>query len=216
VRMVIDPAGKGIIATYTNDLDGQGGIVFDASPLRFSAPLANSYDNRTYILNVATWLEENSSAPAQKQILVYSMADSSADKASMPLGEMVLVDLAKEGFTVKMVRRKDIPQVSRQLLAECGQLWLFFDRQAKNGLSAGELQTLADHNANNRGTLVIAADPQPDGFGEQAVNRLSSPYGVQFSGMVQNPDKIHVSVASSFFNRASDLLGTVLKIVKKA
>ena len=216
VRMVMDPAGKGIIATYTNDLDGQGGIVFDASPLRFSAPLANSYDNRTYILNVATWLEENSSAPVQKQILVYSMADDSADKASMPLGEAVLADLAKEGFTVKMVRRKDIPQVSRQLLAECGQLWLFFDRQAKNGLSAGELQTLADHNANNRGTLVIAADPQPDGFGEQAVNRLSSPYGVQFSGMVQNPDKIHVSVASSFFNRASDLLGTVLKIVKKA
>lgn len=216
VRMVMDPSGKGIIATYSNDLEGQGGIVFDASPLRFSSALADSFDNRTYILNIAGWLEQNSTSPVQKQILIYSLADNAAEKESSPLGDAALSDLAKEGFTVKVVRRLDAPRVTEQMLTECGQLWLFFDPHSKSGLSTGELQLLANHNAKNRGTLVVAADSQPGGAGEQPENRLSSRYGVQFSGVVENSRELHVSVASNLLNRASELLGTVLKIVKKA
>lgn len=215
VRMVMDPSGKGLIATYTNDVEGQGGIVFDASPIRFSTPAADSYDNRTYIRNIAGWLEQNSNSPVQKQILVYNLAENAADGAVAPLGDAALADLAKEGFTVKVVRRMDTPQISERLLAECGQLWLFFGQNTKSRLSAAELQLLADHNAKNRGTLVVAG-VQTGGTGEQPVNRLSSRYGVQFAGFVENGQELNVSVASSLFNRASELLGSVLKIVKKA
>lgn len=209
VRMVMDPAGKGIIATYTNDVDGHGAMVFDASPHRFSSASANSYDNRTYILNVAEWLEQNSSSPTPKQILIYNLAD----KSSAPLGDAVLAELAQQGFSVKMIHRADTPQVTGRLLAESGQLWLFFGRNTENDLSDKELQLLADHNANNRGTLVVAADTRSE---DQPANRFSSRYGVRFSGMVANTPELHVSVASSFLGRASELLGTALKLVKKA
>lgn len=216
VRMVMDPSGKGIIATYTNDVEGHGAIVFDASPLRFSSPSANSYDNLTYIRNIAGWLEQNSNSPTPKQILVYCLADNAADRAAAPLGNNALAELAREGFTVKVVQRRDIPRLSEQMLTECGQLWLFFGHHTTSGLSSAELQLLEGHNAKNRGTLVVAADAQAGGTGEQTVNRLSSHYGVQFAGIVENSQELHVSVASSLFSRASELLGTVLKIVKKA
>lgn len=216
VRMVMDPSGKGIIATYINDVEGHGAIVFDASPLRFSTPLANSYDNRTYIRNIAGWLEQNSNSPAQKQILIYNLADNAATGAVSPLGDTALAELAKEGFTVKVVQRRDIPRLSEQMLAECGQVWLFFGNHATSTLTAAELQLLEDHNAKNRGTLVVAAVAQAGGTGEQPANKLTSRYGVQFAGIAENGQELHVSVASSLFNRASELLGTVLKIVKKA
>ncbi|MDA8412954.1 MAG: permease [Desulfobacteraceae bacterium] len=216
VRMVMDPSGKGLIATYSNDLDGKGPIVFDASPFRFSTPAANSYDNRRYILNVAGWLEQNSNSPVQKKILVYSLADNAGERASSPLGAAALADLARQGFSVKMANRRDAPRISEQLLAECGQLWLFFAPHSKDVLSAEELQVISKYNDHYKGILVVASDPRPDGIDDQPANCVSSRYGVRFSGCADNSRELHVSVASSLFNRTSEFLGTILKLVHKA
>ena len=209
-RMVMDPSGKGIIATYTNDLDGHGAIVFDASPTRFSTASEAGNDNRKYLLNIAGWLEQNVNTEPRKRILIYNFADAS------PLGGTVPAELRQQGFTVTAVTRKDVPRISAQLLAEYSQLWLFFDNRTVNGLSDEELKLISNHNANSRGTLVVAAQPLSDDTGEQPVNRLSSRYGVRFSGRVENSQKLDVSVASNFLNRASEQLGAILKIVKKA
>jgi hypothetical protein len=47
-------------------------------------------------------------------------------------------------------------------------------------------------------------------------NRIASLFGVTFSGITTDDEKLHVSVASNLVNRASELLGQALKIVKKA
>lgn len=209
-RMVMDPSGKGIIATYTNDVDGQGAIVFDASSARFSSASEPGNDNRKYVLNIAEWLEQNVNSEPRKRILIYHFADTP------PLGGTVPAELTKQGFAITAATRKDIPRISARLLAEYSQLWLFFDGRSVNGLSDEELKLISNHNAKSRGTLVVAADPLPDYAGEQPANRLSSRYGVRFSGSVENSRKLDVSVASNLLNRASEMLGTALKIVKKA
>jgi uncharacterized membrane protein YraQ (UPF0718 family) len=209
-RMVMDPSAKGIIATYANDVDGQGAIVFDASSARFSSASESGNDNRKYVLNVAEWLEQNVNAEPRKRILIYNFADAP------PPGGTVPAELARQGFTVTAANRKDIPRLSARQLAGYSQVWLFFDGRSGNGLSDEELKLISNHNAKSRGTLVVAADPLPGDAGEQPANRLSSRFGVQFSGRVENSPTLDVSVASNLLNRASELLGTALKIVKKA
>jgi uncharacterized protein len=216
VRMVMDPAGKGIIATFTNDLEGMGGVVFDASPDRFTAASAEQYDNRKYIVNIAEWLDQNSNSPAEKNILVYNLSEKPGEATLPLLGSSVRAELGKKGFTVTVAGRKDIPQLTEQLLARHGQLWLFFGSHRENGLSDAELKLARDYNAKGRATLIVPADPQSDGAGTQEANRLSSSYGVLFSGIVENRVKLHVSVAANFFDRASQWLGNALKLVHKA
>ncbi len=215
VRMVLDPSGRGIIATYTNDVEGHGGIIFDAAPLRFSSSAADSFDNRRYILNIAGWLEQNSNSSVQKQILIYNLADNAAGVSS-PLGAVTLADLAKEGFTIKIAHRMETPQLTEGLLGGYGQIWLLFDRNADSVLSAGELKLMSDHVAKKRGALIVAADSKPVVVEEQPANLLSSRFGVIFSGVVENSQELKVSVATSYLGRASDLLGKVLKAVRKA
>ena len=208
-KMVMDPAGKGIIATYTNDVDGLGAIVFDASPARFSSAFENSYDNRKYILNIAGWLEQSVNSQPQKRILVYTLADK------IPLGDGILAELAKAGYTVTKTSRIDTPKITEGMLAEHSQLWLFFDDRSKNGLSDDELKIIVNNNSKSNGTLIVAA-PLTVADTEQPANRLSLRYGVSFSGVVENNRKLDVSVASNLFNNASELLGAFLKMVNKA
>lgn len=208
-RMVMDPAGKGVIATYTNDVDGDGAIVFDASPARFSAALENSFNNRKYILNIAGWLEQSVNSQPQKRILIYSFADKA------PLGETVLAGLEKAGYNLTKASRADTPRISEKLLAECSQLWLFFDDRTANGLNEEELKLVTQHNKKSRGTLLVAT-PNPGMPAEQPANRLASLYGVTFSETVESATKLEVSVASNLFNNASEILGALLKIVHKA
>ncbi len=209
-RMVMDPSGKGIIATYSNDVEGQGAIVFDASPARFSSAFDGRYDNRKYVLNVAEWLEQNNNSQAYKQIVIYNFSEIS------PLGTTALDELAKEGFVVKMVNRLASPRISAPLLADCSQLWLFFDNRSTNVLNYEELKLISQHNSKSGGTLVVASVLESGGVVEQPANSVSSHYGVRFSGVVENAQQLNVSVASNLFNRTSELLGYVLKFVKKA
>lgn len=216
VRMVMDPAGKGIVATYTDDVGGLGSIVFDASPDRFTSASADRCDNRTYIANIAGWLDQNSALPAQKRILVYDFSEGTGGGASSLLGSTILAELERKGFTVRMTGRKDTPHISERLLAESGQLWLFFGSHGVAGPSDGELKLISDYNAKGSGILIVPASPQPGGDGSQEANRLASRYGVRFAGIVENGGELRVSAASGLLNRTAEWLGRVLKMVKKA
>jgi len=216
VRMVMDPAGKGIIATYANVLDGMGGVVFDASPDRFTAASAERCDNRRYIVNIADWLDQNSTSPAAKSILVYNLSEGAGGGASPLLGSGTLAGLGAKGFAVKLAERKATPEITERLLSGCGQLWLFSGPPGTNRLSEAELKLVADYNARGGAALIVPADVQPDGEGVREANRLSSRYDVRFAGIVKNREELRVSAASNVLNRTSEWLGRVLKLVKKA
>ncbi len=209
-RMVMDPDGKGIIATYTNDVDGQGAIVFDASPDRFSNAMGNVNDNRKYIVNIAGWLEQNVNSQPQKRILVYSLSDS------LPMENTALAELAKEGYTVTISSRKDTPAITERLLADYSQLWLFFDDRKPIGLNNDELKLVTNHNDKSKGMLVVASAATAGNAVEQSANALTSRYGIKFGGNVINGGEVGVSVASSLLGRTSELLGAFLKMVNKA
>ncbi|HAM49450.1 MAG TPA: permease [Nitrospiraceae bacterium] len=216
VRIVMDPGGKAIIATYTNDLEGQGGIVFDSSFARFLNGSADMYDNRMYITNVAGWLEENSDAPEKKSILIYdTFLKSGVDKSS--LSRNAVASLESKGFRVTITDRQETPEVSERLLRGYRQLWIFFGESGSGQhLSDAELQSISKFTADGKSMLIVAGK-QLDGTGDFfAANQLSSRYGVLFSGYVENKKELPGSTASYFFTRASGTLGRILKFVHKA
>lgn len=206
-RMVVDPSGKGIIATYTNDVEGHGAVVFDASPVRFKRTSEN--DNHTYVLNLAAWLEQSVNEQPQKQIIVYNLA------GGPPLGPDAIDGLTGNGYKVTVTGRDKVPMITEKLLNDCSQLWLFFDG-SDSGLDSSELKLLTEFNSKSKGMLVVASSPSTGKSHSQPANSLVSGYGIQFDGTVGNVDTMELSVASSLLGRASDLLGSLLKIVNKA
>jgi hypothetical protein len=216
VRMVMDPAGKGVIATYSNDIDGQGGIVFDASAGRFTGVTAAHYDNRNYVVNVARWLEQDPDSLRGKRILVCNLGEGTGAASYSPLGNAAWIELVKNGFTVRTGSGKDAPRISEAALADCSQLWLFFGNDGAKGLTDAELRLVEEHNARGRGVLVVPADPRTGRDYAKEANRLSSRYGVLFSGSVANSEELKVSPAATLLNRGSEWLGRVLKLVHKA
>jgi len=216
VRMVMDPGGKGVIATYANDEDNAGPIVFDASHDRFASASAERCDNRSYIQNIAEWLDQNSNSPAKKSILVYDLSEGRVAGASALLGETLLTRLGDKGFKVRLAGRKDTPRITEQLLAESGQLWLFFGPQGTGGLSEAELKLIADNNTRGAASLIVPCGAQSGENGALEANRLTERYGVRFRGIVENRRELHVSTTSNALNRTAEWLGSFLKIVRKA
>jgi uncharacterized membrane protein YraQ (UPF0718 family) len=210
VRMVMDPSGKGIIATYRNDIDSSGAIVFDASPARFLPPALGRYDNLTYLDNVADWLDQSSNTPSRKKILVYTLSGAAASAG------VVATELGRKGYTVTSADRRDMPRLTKQEVKEYDQIWLFCSAGTSAVLNDAELKLVSDYNASGKGLLIVAADPQEGTHTQDETNRLASLFGVSFAGSVTDVEKLHVSVASSLVNRASELLGQALKVVKKA
>jgi len=206
----MDPAGKGAIATYSNDIEGKGYVVFDASHDRFAASSSDRYDNRVYFANIAAWLDQGTSSPSGRKILVYGM--SGASRAN----ETDLSELVKKGYSVKLVDRTVLPRLTARELAGYDQLWLLCDQGSAASLSDEEVKLVMEHNANGNGLLVVAAPPLAGDTAQLSANRVASRYGITFSGYTVEEDKLHVSVASNLLNRASELLGQALKIVKKA
>jgi len=209
VRMVMDPAGKGAVATYSNTVDGRGAVVFDGAPDRFAAAMADRYDNRTYIGNIADWLGDNSLSAAATSILVYRVRGGAGDAGAL-LGEKVLAELKGRGFTVMMADRNDLPRLTEGVLAEHGQVWLFFGDDGA-GLGDAEIKLLADHNAGGGAALVVPSRRRPGG-----ANPLAARYGVTFSGVADSGAEVRVSTASAALNRGAQWLGSVLKLVRKA
>jgi len=215
VRIVMDPDNKGMIATYTNVLNGEGGIVFDAGFGRFLSASANEKDNRKYIQNLAEWLEQNSSSSG-KSVLIYNTFHTSG-LDNNAFSKNVLPALEQEGFSVKITDRRETPEVTEQLLGKYNQLWVFFGESGQAPyLSDAELEAISRFAGDGKSMLIVAGK-QRDGINDlNAANRLSSRYGVTYSGFVEHNEELPASTASHFLYRASGILGSVLKFVHKA
>lgn len=215
VRIALDPAGKNIIATYSNDLASHGGIVFDAGFDRFAAAARGTEDDRHYVANIASWLEQSSSSPTGRNILVYTVANGE-NTAGTAFDEGVAAVLRRADYTVTITNRSRTPQLSEKLLAEAGQLWLFIPEAAdKATLTDAEIKLITAYNVRGNGMMISSggksAPPK-----ELAANRLTSRYGVRFSGSTTNDSQVLVSMTSQLFTSSSELLGSFLKIFHKA
>lgn len=215
VRIVMDPDNKGMIATYTNVLEGQGGVVFDAGFGRFLSASADEKDNQKYIQNVAEWLEQNSNS-SERSVLIYNTFHTSG-LDNDAFSKNVLPALERKGFSVKITDRRQTPEVTEQLLGKYNQLWVFFGESGRAPyLSDAELEAISRFAGDGKSMLIVAGK-QRDGINDlNAANRLSSRYGVTYSGFVEHKEELSASTASHFLHRASGVLGWVLKFVHKA
>ena len=212
VRIVMDPARQNAIATSTNDLEGQGGVVFDGGRERFLERSAGLYDNSAYVGNIARWLEDNGSSAEGRQILIYTLHDE------LPyLGRGVLDRLAREGYSVGVLTRRTAPQLSEPMLDRAGQLWVFCGGAGpESRLTAAELERVSRFVAGGKGLLVVAGQ-SPGGTDDlSGANGLATRFGVEFAGVADQGRELPVSVASNLFNRSAELLGRLLKLVHKA
>ena len=216
VRIVMDPGNKGLIATYRNDLTGQGAVVFDAGFGRFLNNSGDRYDNLKYISNIAEWLEDNSSSSANKSILIYdTFAESGLDKHAFSKNAVALLN--KKGFSVRVTDRLETPEVSERVLEGFSQCWIFAGESGTgHDLTSAELDILSRFTSGGKSMLIVAGKHQGGTNDLTAVNRLAYRYGVLFSGFVNNDDELPVSTGSRFFSRTSEGIGRILKLVHKA
>jgi len=216
VRIVMDPDNKGMIATYNNDLKGEGGIVFDSGFGRFMDSSASKYDNQRYVNNIAEWLAENNSSPVKKSILIYNTyTRSGLDRNAF--SRNALKALGEKGFAVRITDRQETPEVSERVLGEYGQLWILFGESGPGRLfSKAEIENISRFSSDGKSMLLVAGKHREGANDLAAANQLSSRYGVIFSGFVENKDELHASTASHFLNRTSGVLGRILKLVNKA
>ncbi|HEY6838229.1 MAG TPA: permease, partial [Geobacteraceae bacterium] len=206
VAIVMDPGGRNIIATYSNPLESRGGVVFDADARRFLDAADASAGNGRYVTNVARWLDDGAGSRAKGTILV---CDLSGGGGAHGWG-----GLEREGFAVRAMDRAKTP-LTEALLAQYGQVWLLFDARGE-GLSAAELGAVSRF-VDGGGSMLVAVRGGGDAPERAAAaNRLSSRYGVLFTGSADNKAEIPATVASGLFAAASDMLGKVLKYVHKA
>ncbi|MDA8430786.1 MAG: permease [Geobacteraceae bacterium] len=217
VRIALDPAGKNIIATYTDDLASKGGVVFDAGFDRFAAAAAATglEDDRRYVVNIAAWLEQNSNSPVGRNVLIYTVG-SGIKKDTVAFGDGVATLLRQAKYSVTLRDRTNTPQLSDKFLADVGQLWLFFPEGAKGHLTDDEMKVVSSFNGRGNGMLISLGNGQTDLPDDATVNQLSSRFGVQFSGSANSGPRITVGIASQLLATSSKLLGRFLKIVHKA
>lgn len=215
VRIIMDPGGKSIIATY-NNMQGQGGIVFDSGIERFLDVSAGRYDNEKYIKNIAEWLEESNSSTDARNILIYDTFNKSGTDKDI-FNKNALKVLEKNGFKVRITDRLETPEISGGLLGKYGQLWIVFRGSGtEHCFSDTELETISGFTGDGKSMLIVAGRHQDGPQELSAENRLSSMYGVTFSGFVENREELPASTASYFFNRTAGVIGKILKFVHKA
>jgi uncharacterized protein len=215
VRIVMDPDGKGLIATYNNALEGQGGIVFDAGFERYLNASAEKYDNRQYMRNVLEWLEQNNSS-TERSVLIYDTSGEVGPDKNL-FSKNVASVLEEKGFKVKITNRHETPVVSERLLKEYGQFWLFFgESDPGNIFSAAELADISRFTGEGKSMLIVAGKHGDGSNDLTAANQLSSRYGVTYSGFVDRKEELPAGTASYFLNRASAVIGKILKLVNKA
>jgi len=206
VRIVMDPAGKPLVATYNNLIGTEGGVVFDAGASRFLPENLNSADNSRYVENIADWLEQSSSAASKGSILAY---DLSGGRSSLALNDLLPKSALNER-SFKVTNRRETPVISAQLLKKQSQVWLCFGEDKP--LSPTELKDLADFSQSGGSLLIVAGN----GSNTEEINRLASKFGVSFYGSSATGDKIPVAVASPMFYRVAEMIGRLLKLTHKA
>lgn len=216
VRVVMDPDGKAMIATYTNDIEGHGGIVFDSGHGRLLNESADKFDNREYISNIADWLEKNNTSPESRRIFIYNLFDKTGpDKNSFSADALAM--LQKKGFAVTITDRQETPEVSEALLGEYSQIWLFFSVSGPTPyFSDPELETISRFIDEGKSMLIVAGIQKDSSGDMSAANQVSSRYGVVFSGSVTHDEELQAAPGSYFLTKASGILGRILKFVNKA
>lgn len=202
VRIVMDPADKPIVATYNNLLGKEGGVVFDAGVSRFTDQTVA--DNGRYVANASNWLEQTSASQAKGSLLLYDLS------GTLPTPFKPLTSMASSDFKVSAADRNSTPRISADLLKKHSQVWLFFG--GGNPLSDHELKELIAFSQAG-GSLLIALTEPAD---TASANRLASQFGVDFSGMTEQKEKIPVAVAAPLFYRTAELIGRLLKLTHKA
>jgi uncharacterized membrane protein YraQ (UPF0718 family) len=213
VRIVMDPDGKNIIATFLDETAARGAVAFDAGPSRLFSETAIRYDNAVYAGNVAAWLEENNPDVPKSRILFYRMGS----RAGATIPESVLNALRAKGFTVLAADRQQTPHLSDGLLADFSQVWILFeDGSANSSMSPTELDVVARFINQGRGMLLSVNPGQTGSRGYTAVNMVASRYGVQFAGINMHEEKLRAGKAPAFLLRASAALGRFLKFTRKA
>ncbi|MEW6601398.1 MAG: permease [Nitrospirota bacterium] len=215
LRFVMDPGGKGIIATYTNAVEGQGGIVFDSGSERFFGSSADKYDNSRYVRNVAAWLEENNVSVSDKNILIYIASGGQRETADTFSNNTVESLENRDGFKVKLTDRKVNPEITQAMLEQYSQLWIFFGGPVSgNGLSASELETITRFSDEGK-SILIAAGMHHDGIYDlAAANSLASGFGARFEGFVRNRDELSVSSSFNVLGRISGIFEHFYRAVK--
>ena len=214
VRIALDPAGKNVIATYSNDLASHGSIVFDAGFNRFTAAVAGIEDDRHYVANIASWLEKNSSS-SSKNVVIHVVGVG--DQHLITFTEGVAAILRQAEYSVTVTNPVNSRKLTEKKLADAGQLWLFFpESSTQREFSDSDMKLVSDFNGRGNGMLVAVESRQVDSQANAAANTLSSHYGVQFRGSAVNESRISVGMTSQLFLSASELLGKILKIVHKA
>jgi hypothetical protein len=216
VRIVMDPGGKGLVATWSNDTSGQGSVVFDAGGDRFLNSNADKYDNRAYVRNIALWLEEGNGSPVQRRVLVYD-ASRSAGGPDKGFDSGAVASLREKGFTVTVTDRRETPVLSERLLGTYGQVWVLFGgKRAGDGLSVGEQKAIENFTKSGKSLLIVAGRQGDAGGDLSGVNDLSERYGVAFTGRAEHEEELPAATVSYFFQRTSAALGKVLKFFHKA
>ena len=212
VKIALDPAGKSVVATYTNDVEGHGGVLFDAGFGRLAAAAAGTSDDHRYVQNGAAWLEQAASSAPGKNIRLHLLSGKVA-AAQRTMAEAVATSLRAGGYTVTVSDKSSVPHLTEKNLENTGQLWLLFPESALPGeMSAREVEEISGYHQRGN-ALLIAVE---GGMGAASANALATRLGVTFSGNTASPSRIPVGMASNLFTSASELLGRFLKIVNKA
>lgn len=209
VRIVMDPGGKAMIAIYTNDVEGHGGIVFDAGSARLLGASADRIGNRKYVRNTAQWLEQYNASAVHDKILIYdTLTGPGTDAGNQAINANALAALESRGFRVTVLDRRETPTVTGSLLKEYSQFWIVFRADAGRSLSDAELDTVERFSGEGKGMLIVVAQRSSVG-NLDAVNRLSSRYGAIFSGAVEHPE-LRVTRATDLLTGASRMLEKIL------
>lgn len=217
VRIALENSGRNIIATYANDLNERGGVVFDTCFDRYLLDNTLISDNEKYIRNAADWLEQNNSSALKGSILVYEVRAASKE-ASNGVGSGIERGLRNSGYTLQVLQRSTTPLITAELLNKFGQIWIFVadGRHSSAVFSNAECAAIRAY-AGNGHSILLAVDKKA-GSNEslEGANKVAEQLGVSFSGDVDSAEVLPVSIARGYLAKASEMIGSVLKIFHKA
>jgi uncharacterized protein len=217
VRIALANGGKNIIATYANDINNRGGVVFDSGFDRYIQAGSPTLDNHSYITNTAEWLEQNNRSDLKRSILIYETGTSSGRSAGTA-GHSIEKSLQNSGNALQVVQRAAAPVLSADLLNRYGQVWILVADDGSGTAVFSNSERAAISAYAEKGCSILLAVEKKAGSDASitAANQLASGLGVSFSGEVTSGAELPVSIAAGYLAKSSDWIGSLLKIFSKA
>lgn len=214
VRVVMNPHGKNLMATYLNYLAGKGPAVFDAGGQRFLQKSFLRFDNARYLRNIAEWLEENGTFPQRKKILIYDLSTGAGPDRQDLNGRSLDLLRQETGFQITRTDRAKTPQVTDRLLDAYSQIWILAGEASHDAkFSEPELQAIKKYSDEGGGLLIAAGPRQGRATAVTAANQVSAPFGVAFKGETTLNTKLQVSTSTYLIGRAAEALGKYYRLV---